>query len=74
MIVLVECKDDTVKKAYIRDKIFMEIDEQNQRKKNGVIRSSNLKNVLWLEKGKMKKFPLEDWLKLSSKTQMWGTN
>jgi hypothetical protein len=50
----------------------MEVDENNRRIPNGVIRSSNIKNILWLEKGKAKRIPVADWLKLAEEKDMWN--
>jgi hypothetical protein len=50
----------------------MEVDENNRRIPNGVIRSSNIKNILWLEKGKAKKIPTADFLKLAEEKDMFG--
>jgi len=64
MIVLVETSSG-MKKAFIRDKIFMEVDNMNKKIPNGTIRTSTIKNVLWLSNGKPKSFPVQDWLKLA---------
>lgn len=72
MIVLVETTTG-VKKAFIRDKIFIEVDNNNKKIPNGTIRSSLIKNVLWLSKGKPKNIPVTDWLKLAEEKD-WLTN
>jgi hypothetical protein len=72
MIVLLETNSGT-KKSYIRDKIFMEVDQTNKKVPNGTIRSANIKNVLWLSKGKFTKVPVADWLKKAEESDMFGT-
>jgi hypothetical protein len=71
MIVLIET-DSGLKKSFIRDKIFMEVDQNNKKVQNGTIRSMNIKNVIWLSKGKMIKKPVAEWLKEAEEKEMWS--
>ena len=64
MIVLVETNSG-VKKCFIRDKIFMEVDQDNKKIPNGTIRTSVIQNIIWITKGKMKKYPTTEWLKMA---------
>lgn len=63
MIVLVETNSGT-KKCFIRDKIFMEVNESNKKIPNGTIRTANIQNVFWIKNSKVEKIPTADWLKL----------
>jgi hypothetical protein len=71
MIVLVETNSG-IKKCFIRDKIFMEVDASNKKIPNGTIRSVNITNILWLSKGKFKKMPIAEWSKLAEEHEMWN--
>jgi hypothetical protein len=73
MIVLLDTNTGT-KKAFIRDKIFMEVDASNKKIPNGTIRSANIKNVLWLDKGKFAKIPVAEWIKKAEEKDMWSLN
>jgi hypothetical protein len=50
----------------------MEVDASNKKIPNGTIRSANIKNVLWLKKGKAQKLPVADFLKATEETEFWG--
>jgi hypothetical protein len=71
MIVLVETSTG-MKKAFIRDKIFMEVDAGNKKIPNGTIRTANIKNIIWLAKGKAAKVPTDAWLKLADEKDFFN--
>ena len=62
MIVLIETNVG-IKKYFVRDKIFFEIDDNNKKIKKGTVKTLNLKYVLWEVKDKIEKIPILDWLK-----------
>jgi hypothetical protein len=71
MIVLLKTNSG-LKKAFIRDKIFMEVDTSNKKVQNGTIRSMNIQSVIWLSKGKMVEKPVAEWLKEAEEHEMWS--
>ena len=71
MIVLVK-QNDKIVKTFIRDRVFNEVDDQNKKISGAVLRSSNIESVLWLQKGKFKEIPLQEWLALAEEHEFWN--
>jgi len=71
MIVLVKQNGKTVK-AYIRDRVFNEVNESNKKIDGAVLRSSNIESVLWLKDGKFKELPLKEWIAMAEEADFWN--
>jgi hypothetical protein len=73
MIVIAETNSG-MKKLFLRDRIFSEIDTNNKKIPNGVVRSTNIQNILWLDHGTSTKVPLAKFLENADASDYWGVD
>jgi len=74
MIVLLETKDGKIKKAFIRNQIFQEVDDDN--KKIGTMKTDTINGILWpAAKGEgIRKVEVAKWLEMAEAANFWGLN
>jgi len=70
MIVIITTKTGENKKAFIRNQIFKEIDQNN--KPIGPITTSTIKSIYWPIKNKIEDIPIKEWMKTAEENNFWG--
>lgn len=58
MILLVRLNDKSIKKVYLKERIFHEVNADN--KKMEQIKSSTVRTIFWIKDGKMNALPKEE--------------
>lgn len=58
MILLVRLNDKSIKKVYLKERIFHEVNAEN--KKMEQIKSSTVKTIFWIRSGEMNELPKEE--------------
>lgn len=77
MIVLVKTKEDKIEKCYVRDAMFIKLEENNMPSQNSdnIIHTNKIESVIWVdEKGSRKEYSPSEWINLAIDADFWGTN
>jgi hypothetical protein len=73
MIVLVKTKSGNIKKAFIRNHIFQEVDDLG--KKIGQLKTEDIKSVFWPQKGgTMGEIETKAWIATAEENDFYGLN
>ena len=71
MIVVIKMKDDEIKKAFIRNSIFHEVDTTNKRL--SPLTTSKVDSVFWIDKNRtMIQWPVKEWIAHCEENNYWG--
>ena len=77
MIVLLKTNisgKESIKKAFIRDRIFAEVNDDNMKIKDGTLKTSDIEGVYSISDGLMKLVPTKDWLEMIQEKSFFGLN
>lgn len=77
MIVLAKMKSNDGKKVFkkclIRDRTFIEVDDECRKVSNGVVKASDVDGVISLQGGKFQVVKTNDWLDEAQNKNFWGS-